>query len=202
MAGGVLRKYSERQTPAPARVYCDATFLLDCFSADTPAILKKLDTRKQARAKDALGFLRWGLAQGSSFHVSLLAVEECAQVIVVKRLVDLARSRGGRSWKDLRSSDPAVYRSNLAMNRAVLQNFEAWMSGKGFTVFAVTGMAKTDDSAMAKIAIQFATQLLKQHEMDAMDAMHISIARAANLEWAATGDRDWRVAGILDLVVP
>ncbi len=195
-----LRSYRDRVLPAPSDVYCDSSFLLDAFVASDSRLLAT--TPSKGRAAAALGYLTWSRSQGTTFYASVLAVEECAHRLVLGPVEGEARKRGMRSWKVLRAQDVTGFQKMLNDNRSVFLLFHRWMEGQQIVLFGLRPGRAINDLTVAKKADLYAKALLRKHELDAMDAYQIAIARCAGLDWAASSDGDWQAAGRLDLVVP
>src|SRR5438034_90305 len=104
--------YTDRSKAPPDMVFCDASFVLDVYAAARPVILNNYTSFLRARAKNAASFFAWAKARGTKFVLSLLVMEEVANLMLFAEVKSLAKKRG-LNWKQFRSQHPTAFQAAL-----------------------------------------------------------------------------------------
>lgn len=193
-------RYTDRPSSPPAAIYCDANFVYDLFQASSPIRLKSY--RNAARAADGYQFFVWARSKGSRFLLSLLCIEELYRSILFSEINEECRKRKVRDWKVLRGSDPAAFAKLMLRARGVASGLRRFLAGSGMEFITVGRAVVHDESYPAKRISRYAHAIIQLHELDAMDAFHIALARFCRVAWAATSDSDWKAVPTINLLCP
>lgn len=196
--------YTARPDPPPARVYCDASYLVDIFVLASPAGLKTLSATRQTQAQSARDFYIWGKGRGISFTTSILTIEEIYRKVLVTPINEVMQKRSPRptDWKEFRRQAPADFQAALARGRHQVGRFHSFLIGLALPLIIVGRSLLASEDSAAKRITRYARVLLSQHELDGMDAFHIAVARFAGIEWVATNDRDWQTVTQIKVIGP
>lgn len=194
--------YTDRPPLRPAVVYCDTSFLFQLYIAADANRLAKLQGVEQQEARAAGLFFRWAKQKGVRFVASILALEEIANLLVLGPVREEATSRNIRGWKALRRSDLATFTTLLARGRKAARRFHGFFVASEIRLVGGGRFSDSSSSNLPRRVYQFARLLLAKHELDAMDAYHIALARYCRIDWAASADADWFSSQRMHIIAP
>lgn len=195
--------YTDRPPLRPKVVYCDTSFLFQIYMAADANRIAKLRRLEQSEARSARLFFEWASKQGVEFVASILTMEEIASILVLGPVKEEAGNRALRGWKSLRQSDPSTFATLLDRGRRAGRRFHSFIIGSG--IHLVGGGRVADESSSSNLprrVYHYARLLLAVHELDAMDAYHIALARYCRIDWAASADSDWFACQRLNVIAP
>ena len=180
---------TDRPNKLPAVVFSDASFVADMFAALRPADPTFASTR--ARANVAHAFYVWARPRGVRFVTSPLALEEIYRRLLFREVDAALPGAGVKTWKELRTKDQTLFATKLSAGRKAVGRFHNAFTGMGIDLVMPGGRPTRSELVAAKHVSLYVRALLAKYEIDAMDALHISLMRYAGLEWAITADHDW-----------
>ncbi len=190
--------FTDRPVTPPPIIYCDASYLLDLYQANSRV---RLSSYKFAgRATDGHGFYLWGRLHAVRFVVSMLALEEVYNAVLFSEIRLEASRRSLSGWKQLRATDAAAFAALLSRGRTSVQSFHRFFGGLGAELITVGRAVLSSDSFPASRISKYARVLLDKFELDGMDAYHIALARFCGVPCAATTDSDWERVPTIDVV--
>lgn len=188
----IERRYADR-TPLLGPVYCDASFLLDLYTASgaPTANFMALNPFVRARATAAVAFQVWAQASGIGLCTSLLGVQECYHKMLFSNIKAGAGKAGHRTWKDWRANDPAAFKLAMRQGRGALHNFHAFFQRSGIMLLSFGPITSIGVLPRDPRIVGYARAVLVRYDADTMDAFHYALMRVRGISTAASSDADW-----------